>query len=260
VPDDFDGWVLDEEFVRAGRPEPPARTRAAIARMGGQRTSWRQPGDPAGHDLDRLSRRRRSGGLRRPSSRRARAKRYLMIGVLVLACAAFGMWVYATRGQSTMSNAGGPLAGASTIAAQPVPATIPAGVVDHQVRGIDPATPIGTCFVASSADAKPASTELVELTTVACSKAHMYELLAIERASDSATYPEQSYWRGSVAQACQRAFTEYTGVARVGSAASGRSSTFFKPLPVGWAQGDRTVYCVAHSITARLGSVHTPIR
>lgn len=42
--DEFEGLVLDENFVRGGKYEPPARTRVAIARFGDQQTSWRHGG------------------------------------------------------------------------------------------------------------------------------------------------------------------------------------------------------------------------
>jgi hypothetical protein len=42
--DEFDGLVLDENFVRGGTYEPPARTRVAIAKFGDQQTSWRHGG------------------------------------------------------------------------------------------------------------------------------------------------------------------------------------------------------------------------
>ena len=42
--DEFDGLVLDDNFVRDGAYEPPARTRVAIARYGNQQTSWRHGG------------------------------------------------------------------------------------------------------------------------------------------------------------------------------------------------------------------------
>jgi hypothetical protein len=44
VVDVFDGLVLDDDFVRGGVYEPPARTREAIARHGNDRTSWRHGG------------------------------------------------------------------------------------------------------------------------------------------------------------------------------------------------------------------------
>jgi len=45
VPDsgDIDQVVFDDDFVRAGVYEAPARTRIAIARDGGKATSWRHP-------------------------------------------------------------------------------------------------------------------------------------------------------------------------------------------------------------------------
>jgi hypothetical protein len=42
--DPFDNLVLDDDFVRGGSYEPPARTRVAIARYGGRQTSWRHGG------------------------------------------------------------------------------------------------------------------------------------------------------------------------------------------------------------------------
>lgn len=42
--DEFEGLVLDDDFVRGGAYEPPARTRVAIARFGDQQTSWRHGG------------------------------------------------------------------------------------------------------------------------------------------------------------------------------------------------------------------------
>ena len=42
--DEFEGLVFDDDFVRGGTFEPPARTRLAIAKYGDQATSWRQGG------------------------------------------------------------------------------------------------------------------------------------------------------------------------------------------------------------------------
>lgn len=50
-PDPFDNLVLDDDFVRGGSYEPPARTRVAIARFGGRQTSWRHGGGL--HDVSR---------------------------------------------------------------------------------------------------------------------------------------------------------------------------------------------------------------
>jgi hypothetical protein len=250
VPDDFDGWVLDEEFVRGGRPEAPARTREAIARLGGQQTSWRQPGKPSGPNEPSADRRQRGR-----SRRRSGAKRFLKIGVVVLALAAFGTWIYTSRGNSSIHNAAGPLHG-STIAAQPSPTSTPGADDLNVVRGINPTTPIGTCFRTSSADASATHTGPIDLTSIACTRTHTYELLATEQVAGSSEYPDVAYWHGPVTRACQRAFTAYTGAA--GSSAHGRSSVFFQPARIAWAQGDRTVFCVARSTQARAGSVQAP--
>jgi hypothetical protein len=50
VDDEFANVVLDDSFVRGGSYEPPARTRVAIARYGGQQTSWRHGGGLAAGD------------------------------------------------------------------------------------------------------------------------------------------------------------------------------------------------------------------
>ena len=60
--DPFDNVVLDDDFVRGGSYEPPARTRVAIARFGGRQTSWRHGGGL--HDQSR----QRSGADRHPST------------------------------------------------------------------------------------------------------------------------------------------------------------------------------------------------
>jgi hypothetical protein len=43
-PSVFDNLVLDDDFIRGGVYEPPARTRDAIARHGHDKTSWRHGG------------------------------------------------------------------------------------------------------------------------------------------------------------------------------------------------------------------------
>jgi Zn-dependent protease len=40
--DELDNIRLDEDFIRGGKYEPPARTRAAIAKYGSEASSWRQ--------------------------------------------------------------------------------------------------------------------------------------------------------------------------------------------------------------------------
>lgn len=64
--DPFDGLVFDEDFVRRGVHEPPARTREAIARYSGQETSWRHPIQPGARPIG-SARSRRPLRVRRPS-------------------------------------------------------------------------------------------------------------------------------------------------------------------------------------------------
>jgi Zn-dependent protease len=58
--DPFDGLVLDDDFAKGGTHEPPARTRDAIARLGGRQTSWRHSGPPRARPPRRSFRSRRS--------------------------------------------------------------------------------------------------------------------------------------------------------------------------------------------------------
>jgi hypothetical protein len=99
--DEFDGLVFDDEFVRGGTYEPPARTRVAIARYGDQQTSWRHGG---GMRRAQPSRAPEAGSGRRPRQRAssrptrptnsalpspAMARLPLIITVVVVAIAAF---------------------------------------------------------------------------------------------------------------------------------------------------------------------------
>jgi hypothetical protein len=180
--------------------------------------------------------------------RRPNGKRRLATTGFVLAFVALGAWVYSDRGNSTIHN-GSPAAHGSVIAApaNPPRATASGGVNEREVHGIDPATPIGTCFRTPASGGSAAANSTIDLTETACTKAHTYELLAIKQAADSATYPDVAYWQGAVAESCRQAYTAYTGAAAV----TATSSAFFKPTRIGWNEGgDRTIYCVAYSAVA----------
>ena len=103
VTDPFDNVVLDDDFVRGGSYEPPARTRVAIARFGGQQTSWRHGGGL--HDQSRqrrsadpqpsvVARRmpKRPGAPRRIVSSSAESKLPIIVTVVVVAIAALLMF------------------------------------------------------------------------------------------------------------------------------------------------------------------------
>ena len=71
---DADGIAFDDDFVRGGVYEPPARTRAAIARYGSQQTSWRQAGPTRPGRIEDGARQLRSSpsGIPRPGRARSR--------------------------------------------------------------------------------------------------------------------------------------------------------------------------------------------
>ncbi len=79
--DEFTGLVFDEDFVRSGTYEPPARTRLAIARYGGQQTSWRHGAAPESSGTDaapaRPGRAGRAGRAGRPARPARPARPYV---------------------------------------------------------------------------------------------------------------------------------------------------------------------------------------
>lgn len=86
--DEFENLVLDDDFVRAGSYEPPARTRFAIARYGEQKTSWRQGTDAAGERRRRgrqATAERHRGGRWSPS---LSARLPLIVAIVAVAVAA----------------------------------------------------------------------------------------------------------------------------------------------------------------------------
>lgn len=159
--DEFNGWSFDDDFVRSGPHEPSARTRAAIARHGGQQTSWRQPGTPAG--ADKPSRHAGAGersldfhsGSRR-SPRCARRNRWLITGLVGVVGVVGGLQLL-THGvagpgrrielptHAQPARTIGQAAAATGSASQ---STRPDPDQD-EVHGIFPTTPMGSCFTAS---------------------------------------------------------------------------------------------------------------
>ena len=98
--DEFEKLVLDDDFIRGGAYEPPARTRAAIARYGGWQSSWRHSGGSRKPQAPSTSDASPGGGRRprwRPAARPtqsalpspAMARLPLIITVVVVAIAAF---------------------------------------------------------------------------------------------------------------------------------------------------------------------------
>jgi len=89
--DEFEKLVLDDDFVRGGAYEPPARTRAAIARHGDRQSSWRHGGGSPKPQTPRTPDGRRPGA--RPTHPAlpspAMARLPLIITMIVVGIAAF---------------------------------------------------------------------------------------------------------------------------------------------------------------------------
>lgn len=73
--DPFESLILDEDFVKGGVHEPPARTRDAIARLAGKETSWRHPLQPGSVPISSGSRPRWTVRPFSLSGRTARSRR-----------------------------------------------------------------------------------------------------------------------------------------------------------------------------------------
>lgn len=255
--DEADGWVLDEDFVRGGVHEPAARTREAIARYGGQQTSWRQTGIPAGAE----QRRRRAGDIERQlgqASGRGRPRRRAATwAVAVLGCAAALTTLLTWTGHGS-TGAGrilipGVAGGGRVISPSAAPASAttpdPPGNVVH---GISPTTPIGTCFTSSAPD--PTGGQPLTLHDVDCAGLHTFQLVSIDQAAGSSlNYPTDAYWQGSVAPACRQDLAVFTRSAAA-DAPAGQAISFFRPTEPGWSRGARTVYCVLHATAPIAGT------
>lgn len=244
---EFDGLVLDEDFIRGGVHEPPARTRAAIARYGNSQSSWRQspPLAPA------PTRARRQ--------RRASEKLPLLILVTVAALAIGGLaaWnalhaapiVSLPAATPSVSAAMVPAlaAGGAPVIPQPVATTD----VHSVVRGLHRSDAPGTCY--SSQDLAHAVE--AEMERVQCSRPHGFELVSHRFAtgSDSA-YPTKNYWSGPVMDACSSDQEQYMAKARE-QWPPGVTGMLFTPIPASWANGDRDVFCMAVADPAAVGRV-----
>ncbi|SDJ34157.1 Septum formation [Frankineae bacterium MT45] len=247
-PDPFDGLTLDEAFIRSGRHEPPARTREAISRYGQGQTEWRTATSPSHKSTQEPWR-----ATGRGSSHRRSKSIALSIGLTILASVLLYAITSGHRSQSArggallMGSAGAPshapIAPAQSAASRTSPPT-----QGTQIDGISPTTAVGTCFTVSGPHSE-------HMQQTPCSKPHTQELVAFEEAMGGDTYPDDSYWNGPVASTCFHDQLDYTGLAR-SAWPRGLQSSELVPQPVGWANGDRTVYCMAESAPAQVGSLH----
>ena len=234
-----DGFVFDEEFVRGGVHEPPARTRAAIAQYGQGKSSWRHPAPNV------------AAG-RRPKNRRGWFRRHW---VSFLAAAVAVIVVAVVVVDKSFSTNGVPnLAGVPSQPARTTLAPASGGTVSSAVptvNGVNDADRPGTCF---TADVDPTSDQPMTLTKVDCATAHDLELTGIVAAAgDDATYPNETYWRNSVAPTCDQTLSTFTGKALSDWPASWHSF-FLRPTPTGWQVDDRRITCMLRTAPRATGS------
>ncbi len=236
--DDFDDWVFDEEFVKGGRREAPARTRMSIAKYGDGRPDWRAPAT---------------------TPRRTRVRHRALRAVLTftaLALAALGLvtWLHPF-------GLGGDGAGP----ARPVGSTVAADAGDYAsgsaaaetglVHGLTPRSHTGDCFTIPAEQGAPDYTGPLDLNPADCTATHRFELITVEQAQGESTqYPTDAYWSGPIMTSCHQAFTAYAGFDTPPSGED-RVPTLFRPTRTSWAAGDRTVYCLASSQSQLAGTV-----
>ncbi len=238
-PDEFDSLVLDEHFIAGGIPEASlADHQRALPARPLQRPRPPQP-DPFSTPTSG------PGGLHgwtpRGSGREMRSTG------LLLGSAALVVLLVVMTGFMHIGPGLGGAAGAVTVLPTATEIAGSADPVQPSVVGLSAMTPVGTCF-----DVK-ASSKFVE--TQPCSQAHDYELVNLELASGTnSAYPAASYWSGIVQDQCNRELQSYLGSAS--SQPATVAAEHFGPSQASWAAGDRTIYCVAHSTPAMVGSLY----
>lgn len=243
--DDLDSLGLDKDFIRGGRHEPPARTREAIARYGGRRTSWRHAGAADDESQKEVPR----GGRRRWSKRRL-----VLIGAALLTVGAL-IAVLMASGLGLMSGPSTGIArpGRTIDPGQGASAQVPSAS-SQDVVGAGPSNKVGTCY--TSPDPHGAEGSLV-LAVVDCLQPHTFELASLRQAiGNNDTYPAPAYWEGTVAQACSQDLTGYLSKPRSRWPARVSSYAFY-PKADSWRIGNRTVYCVALTEPPNRGSLRS---
>lgn len=217
--DPFDDLVLDEDFVRGGAYEPPARTRGAIARHAGT-TSWR-------HD--------RSDDGRAPARRRRSWKRRVVTGVVaVLALAGGGYALLRPTGGSASSTPAHPTAATapSTSSTPDAPANAPITAL------IDQTYERGACYSWNQ--------RAVEQTAavVPCTRPHLIQAVAretIRTSPASAAYPSDVQWRSIIATTCAGPVAAFLGYRS--TSLDRLTADAIHPLQRSWSEGRRSLEC-----------------
>ncbi len=237
--------AFDEDFVKGGVHEPPARTRSAIAKFGEQEESRRFGAAPAkGARPGRKPRRAHA-----PRNRGSKTALVVSVAVGALLVAAVLYTHFTHHGGSNLAGIpDAPVAG--TIAPE-ANTTAASGSSLPEVEGMTPADPVGTCYTGPD----PQQDEPTSLHSLSCTQPHLYELVSHEKASgNDDTYPNKDYWGNDVRPVCYRALVGYTGET------AGRWPTALEvydliPTRIGWQTGDRSVYCLGRTFPLASTSV-----
>ena len=237
-PDEFDSLVLDDNFVAAGIPEASlAPHERALPPALRPRPARRPPAADAEHPMRYWSGSDIAGRGRLRSVAILLVVLTVMVGSVVLT----GLLHIAPVGAAS-SGAGAPLPMATEFAAA-------SDVFPARLEGLTRSTPPGTCFDV------PGTAEAPRVTVASCANPHQYEFVAFEQLTGRADqFPASSYWASVVQPQCQLDLARYLGRASDAWPAT-LTVQAFTPSRESWAQGDRTVYCVADRQPSASGSV-----
>ncbi len=243
-PDEFDSLVLDEAFIAAGIPEaslPRYQNLPPLPRPVDQQHQSTRP--PAARPPRARS---ASIGSSAPPAWQRRQLRNtgLLLGVVTLLV----IGVVLTGLVHLRSGAGA--AGAGSILPASNGFHADAELARQQIAGLPPISPDGTCFDVRGSVSSPT------VTVQPCAQRHAYELIGQQQLDGAdATYPAPSFFSGTVDTQCAHDLALLTGLQPSRWPAGLRIGSL-PPTPAGWAAGDRTVYCIAHSAPSTAGSLH----
>ncbi len=236
-PDEFDSLVLDDNFIAGGIPE------ASLADHQRALPVVRPAQRPRPERQDPFS--TPPGGVRGWTPR-GNSREMKSTGIL-LGTAALVVLVVVMTGFLHIGPGLGGSAGAVTVLPAATQVAGTADPIQPAVVGLSALTPLGTCFNVQT----PSNV----VATVACADHHEYELVNLALASGSNdSYPAESYWSGVVQDQCVRELQAYLG--SPSSQPATVQASHFGPTRASWASGDRTIYCVAQSTPASVGSLY----